>query len=354
MKVALITDTHWGVRGDKLPFLENNKRFLDNVFFPYLTKNGIKRVAHLGDLFDRRKYINFYTKHRLRTDFLEPMAGMGIEADFLVGNHDTFYKNTNLINAHTELFKDRYSSFTIHPDPVERDFGGAKVCMVPWMCADNRKKTIDLIERTDARICMGHLELAGFEMYEGSFVSYGTDPQLFDRFDITVSGHYHHRSSNGKVHYLGSHAEFTWADYDDWRGFNVLDTETLRLEFVVNPYTMFRKVWYNDEGRDVVDIMREDFDSCSGKIVKVIVSSKSNPYWFDLFMERLEKADPSDVVIVEDHMNMDLDDEDLIDDAESTIDIFKKYIAQLGADESSKQELEAMIVELYNEAQRVG
>ena len=73
MKIALITDTHWGVRNDNNSFMDNTKSFLDDVFFPYLQLHNIRDVIHLGDLVDRRKYINFNTANRLKEDFIKPL-----------------------------------------------------------------------------------------------------------------------------------------------------------------------------------------------------------------------------------------------------------------------------------------
>ena len=36
MKIALVTDTHFGARGDNLQFAAYFKKFYDEVFFPYL------------------------------------------------------------------------------------------------------------------------------------------------------------------------------------------------------------------------------------------------------------------------------------------------------------------------------
>ena len=62
MKYALITDTHFGVRNDSQILLEYQKKFYDEIFFPYLDKNDIKHIVHLGDLVDRRKSINFWKR----------------------------------------------------------------------------------------------------------------------------------------------------------------------------------------------------------------------------------------------------------------------------------------------------
>jgi hypothetical protein len=197
---------------------------------------------------------------------------------------------------------------------------------------------------------MGHLELAGFEMYRGSMVSHGDDRSLFDGFDMVLSGHYHHRSSSGGVHYLGSHAEFTWSDYSDPKGFHILDTNTRDLTFIENPYRMFSKLWYDDAapGKEPEGY---DLSVLKGLIVKVIVSNKTDPYRFDMFIERLEKVGVMDMQIVEDHMNLvDVNDEDIVNETESTIDIFKKYIDQVNSPNLNKDRLEKTIVELYNEA----
>ena len=326
MKIALITDTHWGVRNDNIAFLENTKTFLDNIFFPYLDEHSIKNIIHLGDLVDRRKYINFYTANRVRKDFLLPLDERGITMDIIAGNHDTYFKNTNEINSLTELVDQKYNGISIYYEPIEKVYDGVKILLLPWICDDNRERTYKIMETTDAQICMGHLELQGFEMYKGSPISDGMDPGSFGRFDVVCSGHYHHRSSNGHIFYLGSHGEFTWSDYQDHRGFHIFDTETRELKFIQNPYKMFKKLWYNDKNEDFLKT-KINYSEYAGSIVRVIIQNKTNPFWFDKFIENIEQQNPVEIQIVEDHLNLNLEeDSDIVDEAESTVDIFKKYI----------------------------
>jgi DNA repair exonuclease SbcCD nuclease subunit len=350
MRLALITDTHWGVRNDNVAFMDNSKKFLDEVFFPYIDKHNINTVCHLGDLVDRRKYINFNTATRLRIDFLDKLANRGLDVHMIAGNHDTYYKNTNSINALHELVLGKYNFNIYDQIPREVEFDNLTVLMLPWICDENRQICLDKIRSTPSQIVMGHLELQGFEMYRGSIVSHGDDRSLFDRFDMVLSGHYHHRSSDGSIHYLGSHAEFTWSDYDDRKGFHILDTETRNLTFIENPFIMFYKVWYDDvtPGHEPE---RLDLSYCNGKNVKVIVKNKSDPYKFDMFIDRIEKFGVLEMQIVEDHLNLAIEtDEEIVDEAESTINIFKKYIDQVNSPNLNKVKLERTIVDLYNEA----
>ncbi len=355
MKIALITDTHWGVRNDSVAFLDNSKRFLDNVFFPYLEEHDIKTVVHLGDMVDRRKYININTASRLRQDFLEPMAARNLDVHFIIGNHDTYFKNTNLVNSMEELIVGQFPTFKVYNNvATEVDFDGTPIMFIPWICDANREQTVNAINNTKAEIAMGHLEIQGFEMYKGSIVSHGESKNFFSRFDMVMSGHYHHRSTDGHIFYLGSHAEFTWSDYDDPRGINIFDTETRQLTFVENPYRMFKKVWYNDADEEFLKtkINYKDYAHC---ILKVIVTNKTNHYWFDKFIENLESVNPIEISIVEDHLNLDLeDDAEIINEAESTLDIFKKYIEGYELKNINKTKLTEKIVELYNEAMTLG
>jgi DNA repair exonuclease SbcCD nuclease subunit len=350
MKIALITDTHWGVRNDNIAFMDNSKRFLDETFFPTIKREEIRTVIHLGDLVDRRKYININTASRLRQDFLEPLANGGYDVHFIAGNHDTYFKNTNKVNALQELVVDKYS-FKVHDQlPRELEFDGTIVLMLPWICNENREVCLHKIKTTPAQIVMGHLELQGFEMFRGSIVSHGDDPALFDRFDVVMSGHYHHRSSRGNIHYLGSHAEFTWSDYSDPRGFHIFDTETRQLTFIENKFTMFDKFWYDDTSI-LTPSEGWDMSHYKGKIVKVIVKNKTDPYLFDRCIEQFEKDGVLEMQIVEDHLNLGVaEDEDIVNEAESTVSIFKKYIEQVNSANLDKEKLEKTIVELYNEA----
>ena len=350
MKIALITDTHWGIRNDNIAFMDNSKKFFDEVFFPYIDVNNIRTVVHLGDLVDRRKYINYNTAKRLREDFLDQLSHRELNVHIIAGNHDTYYKNTNSINALRELVDEKYY-FEIHDQlPREVAFDSTYVLMLPWICDENRQICLDKIRSTPAQIIMGHLELAGFEMYRGSIVSHGDDRRLFDRFDMVLSGHYHHRSSDGSIHYLGSHAEFTWSDYDDPKGFHILDTETRELTFIENPYKMFAKVWYDDSsithGPDKLNI-----EKLKGMNVKVIVTNKTDPYKFDLFINKIEKVGVLNMQIVDDHLNLHMeDDTDIVNEAESTLQIFKNHIDQINSVNIDKKKLELTITELYQEA----
>lgn len=345
MKIALITDSHAGVRNDSLAFHDYMKKFYDNVFFKTLAKANIKTVVHLGDIVDRRKYININTAYRLRKDLIEPAIKMGIEWHQIIGNHDTYHKNTNEVSSFNELF--RQYPINIYNKTTEVMFGDTKILLIPWICDDNEEHSFKLIKETDAQIAFGHLEIQGFEMFKGSIMSHGYDPTLFGRFDIVCSGHYHHRSNHGNIHYLGSPAEYTWSDYNDPRGFHVFDTETRELTFIENPYKMFKKVWYNDNNTfDGIDYSQ--YQNC---MIKVVVQEKNNPYLFDRFIENLEKNNPVELQIVEDHLNLGLEEaEDIINEAESTIDICKKYIENIETKTVSKQSLEKEIIDLYHEA----
>lgn len=350
MKIALITDTHWGVRNDNVAFLDNSKQFLDNVFFPTIDDAGIKTIIHLGDLVDRRKYININTARRLREDFIEPIEERNIETHIIAGNHDTYYKNTNKVNALQELIGEKYNNFTLYTEATTVLFGGVPILFIPWITDENRQNTLYNIESTDAQIAMGHLEIQGFEMYKGSLVSHGDDRSIFSKFDLCMSGHYHHRSTDGHIFYLGSHAEFTWSDYDDPKGFHIFDTETRELTFIENPYKMFKKVWYNDAD-DAFLQKKINYSEFRGCVIKVIVTNKTNHFWFDKFIENLEGENPIDMQIVEDHLHLDLeDDQDIVNEAESTLQIFEKFIDHYEVKNLSKEKLLKKITELYNEA----
>src|SRR5271157_1508932 len=285
MKIALLCDSHWGVRGNNVAFLDKSKLFLDNIFFPYLNENIISTVIHLGDLVDQRKHINVNTANRLRTDFLDPIASMGCTVHFITGNHDCHFKNTNEINSIQEFISNRYPDFHIHDmDANEIVIDGLSILLIPWICSENRERIFRKIKDTAAKIVFGHLELQGFYNHDvGIFSTYGEEVDIFKKFDVVCSGHFHHKSSQGNIHYIGAMGEYTWGDYNDPRGFSVFDTETRELTFVENPYKMFKKIIYNDGIKQLPTDL--EYWNC---MIKVIVEKKTNVYSFENFIYFIE------------------------------------------------------------------
>ena len=356
MKVALITDTHWGVRNDSLIQHNYMKKFLDEVFFPYLDKNNIKHIIHAGDLVDRRKYINYATARRLRDDFLLPVEQRDISMHIIAGNHDTYYKNTNNVNALDELVGERYKNvYYYHEKPVQltlkiNDGYEPHILLVPWICDENRDITMEYINKTTAPIAIGHLELAGFEMYRGQVNDHGDNPKIFDKFDTVLSGHYHTRSSNGNITYLGTPCQYTWSDYGDTKGFHIFDTITRELEFIPNSQHIFYKFFYDDMNKQMDEVLVFDDTQYKDCYVKVIIKNKTNPFWFDTVIDRLEKSGVADLQVVEDHFHLDLEeDSDIVNEAEDTISIIRKFITGMNIN-TDRTRVEKIIQQLYTEA----
>lgn len=349
MKIALVTDTHYGARGDSQPFSNFFARFYDEVFFPYIDKHNIDTVIHLGDVFDRRKYINFASLKHCKDYFFDQLRSRNIKTHIIAGNHDTFYKNTNEVNS-PELLLNEYKNIQTYSTPVELEFEDTNILLMPWICSGNYRDCMKAMEETKCQLIFGHFEINGFEMYKGSFNDGGFEPNIFSKFDMVLSGHFHHKSSRQNIHYLGTPYEITWSDYDDQKGFHVFDTNTRELTFVPNPLRMFYKVWYDDVNKSMEEVIADDFNQYSDSIVKVIVKNKTNPYWFDLYIEKLEKSGVIDMQVVEDHLNLNLeDDSDIINEAEDTITILNKYVDQLEL-AADKTKLENLLRSLYNEA----
>jgi DNA repair exonuclease SbcCD nuclease subunit len=348
LKIALITDTHFGARNDNLNFNEYFFEFYENQFFPYLKEHDITDVIHLGDVMDRRKYVSY----RIAKDFRERFINQFENYNFhmLVGNHDTFYKNTNAVNSLQELVDGRYENITVYEEATEVEFDGCKILFVPWINADNMNHTTNLLKKSDAQICMGHLELNGFEMQKGMVMDHGWDKQEFNRFDMVMSGHYHHKSDDGQIYYLGTPYEIYWNDWNDPKGFHVFDTEKRELERIVNPRTIFSKIYYDDTMPAFDD--NHDMSAYKNKYVKLVVVNKKDLYQFDRFVDKLLAADCHDVKIVEDFSEMDASNvsDDIVENSEDTMTLLEKYIDELPVD-LSKDRLKNTMRTLYTEAQ---
>lgn len=350
-KICIVSDTHFGERGDSTVFLDYQKLFLDNVFFPTLEKKGVEIIIHPGDLVDRRKYININTAHRLWEDFLNPIQTK-YKMYLIAGNHDIYHKNSSKINALNILLEGTNGNIQYFTDPVDFRVPGIDetFLFLPWINDDNRERSMELIQNSSAKVVFGHLELKDFPMLRGQLALHGMDAALFDKYEYVFSGHFHTRSNRKNIHYVGTPFQMNWGDFGEERGFHIFDLETRELEFIPNPYSLFNKFFYNDEGKTKDDLKQEiENDYFEQMYVKVVVEKKTDPYLFDWVVDRITEKNPLDLVIANAQEVFSRDYVQPIKEIDDTPTILKKCVESINV--SDKASLENLLIELYSEAQ---
>ena len=346
MKIALLNDTHFGVRNDSPAFMKYQNRFYDEIFFPYLKEHNIGTLVHLGDVVDRRKFINHNTAHNFKKKFWDRLDNEVIDTHIIIGNHDTYFKNTNEVNALQNL--DISKNAKIYTNATTLEFDNLPVLFIPWICDDNYEDSLYQIDNTRATIAMGHLEVKGFEMHAGHINEHGLEKEQFTKFEKVISGHFHKKSDDGRIYYLGSQYQMTWSDYGETKGFHIFDTETREITKIDNPLSMFEKIYYNDKQTDYTTV---DISQYNNKHIKLFVSNKTNDDMYNMFLDNLlNKINVHELNIVEDNSDMNASVRgDILEQGEDTLTYLGNYIDQVETD-VNKQKLKEFAKELYVEA----
>jgi hypothetical protein len=342
MRVAIITDQHFGARKNSKLFHDYFLSFYNDVFFPTLEREGITTVIDMGDTFDSRKGIDFAALAWAKDNYYDRLNSLGCLVYTVVGNHTAYYKNTNQVNA-VDLLLREYKNVKVISEAEHIKIGSQDVLFIPWINSENQDQTYNIIKKSKAKLAMGHLELNGFSAYRGHTMTTGHDSAIFEKFTKVFSGHYHTRSDNGKIYYLGNPYEIYANDYNDTRGFHIFDTETLSLETINNPYRMFYSVFYDDSDYQIFDARPYE-----NKIVKLIVRKKSNPKQFDKFLDKLYSSNVAELKIIE---NFNIQENFEIEELESedTISILNRYVeeSEINLD---KNVIQKLIQSVYKEA----
>ena len=342
MKVAIITDQHFGCRKNSKVFHDYFLKFYNNVFFPTIEKEGITTIIDMGDTFDSRKGIDFSALAWSKVNYFDRLEKLGCTVHTIVGNHTAYYKNTNEVNA-IDLLLREYDNVHIYSEATPIEVGGLSILLVPWINSENEEKTLAMIDKSQSPVCMGHLELKGFRIHRGYVMETGTDCNLFNKFERVYSGHYHTRSNQDNIYYLGNPYEIYWNDLEDTRGFHIFDTDTLEHTPVNNPYRIFYNIYYNDQNYQTFDARELE-----GKIVKLIVRKKTDPKKFEKFVDKLYNSNVQELKIIENFVIQESEDFEAFE-SEDTLSILNRYIeeAEINLDKSRVQK---MIQEIYQEA----
>lgn len=294
MKAVILNDTHFGFKNDSPIMLEYFLSFFEKQLFPYIKENNIKTIFHLGDLFDRRKYINFKTLNSVQERFFNPLLDMGIKCIIICGNHDTYYKNTNKINSLDELAS-RYSNWSIYSEPTEIELSTGCVALLPWINPENEHAAATFVENTTCSVLLGHLELSGFQSIRGVSVEQGYDSKYFNKFESVLSGHYHIKSSRDNIYYLGTQYQMGFSDVWEEKGFHVFDFKDRTLEFVQNRERLFYTLDYYEDSKEKID-----FEQYKNKYVKIFIKNKTKQPLFEKYLDKFYEVGVAELAVAED------------------------------------------------------
>ena len=342
MKIVIITDQHFGARKGADYIHKYFKKFYDNIFFPYLEKNNIDTIVNMGDTFDNRRNIDIQSLEWVKVNYFDRLQQMGITVHSVIGNHDIYYKDTNDVNS-VDLLLREYNNIIVYKEPTTINLGGLDILLLPWITEENKMRTLEAMNTTKADVVMGHLELNGFVATRGHMMEHGMDTSVFDKFDKVYSGHFHTRSTDGKIYYLGNPYEMFWNDVNDTRGFHIFDTKTIEHTPVNNPYRLFYNIYYEDTNYKLFDT-REYKD----KIVKVIVKRKTDQKQFEKFIDKLYNSGIQDLKIIENFVLTESANFE-VEETENTIGILNRYIDE-SEFEGDKTLIKGILQQIYTEA----
>jgi DNA repair exonuclease SbcCD nuclease subunit len=342
MKAVILNDTHFGYKADSPIVLEYFLSFVEGQLFPYLKEHDIKTIFHLGDVFDRRKYINFKTLQQVRTRFFEPLQNMGIKCIAICGNHDTYYRNNNKVNSLTELVS-QYSNWEIYSEPTEIKLKDCCVALVPWINPENEEHSADFIINTTCPILFGHLELLGFQSIRGTFVDQGYDPRYFNKFEYVLTGHYHVKSSRDGIHYLGTQYQMGFSDVWEEKGFHVFDFSERTLSFIKNTRKLFYTFDYNEDTPQQIDYSQ--FKDC---YVKIFIKKRTKAAAFEKYLDKFYEAGVAELAVTEEvTTNPELV---AVDVHKDTLQLLHEELALIEDKSINKNKLAKIVDEAYNTA----
>ena len=342
MKLAIITDTHFGCRKNSVFFMEEQKRFYIEKFFPYLKEHGIDTVLHLGDFFDNRKTVNFETLRHAKDCFMNPIVENGIHLHMLVGNHDSYYKSDGNLTS-TKLLFDDLPYVNVYDSITDLTFGDKKFLMVPWIFPIQKDETVAKLKLDTSDVCCGHFEMVGV-VFQGTTLSRkGIDTDTFSHYPHVFSGHFHKKSQ----YYIGSPYAMSWSDYDDPKRIIVYDTDTAIAEDVYLAEDTYFKIEYPIPAGEEPPVWSQYKD----KIVRVLVKKKDNISEFDKFIENIESYGPQELDIKEEYLYLDVIEDDDIDDDTDTIGVLMSSVDNIEELQKGEKDIVKEIFrQLYDKA----
>jgi DNA repair exonuclease SbcCD nuclease subunit len=296
-KIGIFSDIHVGVGNDSKLKLDETQKCLDWIIKKFKNEN-VDWVIFCGDLFNSRYSINVNTLN-VGIKLIEELS-FNFEKIFLIGgNHDTYYKNSNIVNSVNFLQKISKNDNirVVDEEPIFIKISDISLGLYPWGITPEYLNEIENFKTPTYGF--GHFEMNGIEMAGG--ISSGSKFSLTNIFslgDTLFSGHYHLNKIykeiklNKTLYMVGCPLQLDWGDYGNTKKILVLNTENGKInEFKNTKNAEFKKIFYSSlEKNEYNDDELKKI--CHKNFIKFIIDKQ---YKFEnilKFTELIKKHDP--------------------------------------------------------------
>jgi len=264
----LLTDTHL----QESTIQKNWLIFRQTVDF--CKSHNISTIYHLGDIFQSRKSQSQLVLNTFK-DILDYLKSAEIILVCIPSNHDkTDYASERSFLDSYE-YHPAFTLISLYYNFEIKD--GVVIHFLPFF--DNHKY-IDLMsgvestfDNTKVNILFTHIGITGSVMNNGVKVE-GISQSLFDRWDLTLVGHYHDpQVLPNNIYYIGSSLQTNFGEYPE-KGLTIL-YDDLSLETVELEYPRFRKleVDVTKLTTSEIELLKQEKDSTNDSY-KVILCGK--------------------------------------------------------------------------------
>ncbi len=227
-------------------------------------------VIVLGDIFDRRRLDAVTIK--VGTKLLGNLVTSGHRVIVLPGNHDT----EDAAGKHNtvQYLAEIKCHILKHGETFEID--GVTFHAFPYLATKAFVAMVKAQALADGvNVALVHQAVKGSRQGDVPFPS-EIPPTLFDRFDLAIGGHVHHRQRVGKVAFVGSTWNIDFREANEVSGYHLFDPKTLDLEFVSSTMPRFHTFdrEAGDFGRDDYVIVQDPETEPKGK-ARLLVSKRT-------------------------------------------------------------------------------
>lgn len=332
-KIGIFTDIHWGKSRDNVKKLKNASEFIDK-FINEMLKAKVKTVFFLGDWYDHRNSVNVNTGYTAYNSIKKLCKHFKVF--MILGNHDTYYKHSVEVNSIKPY--ESLNNLTIISKTTECDVNGKKILLCPWgfNILKHKDKEYDYL--------FGHFEPNGANLIATAPMimqnsTYNMN-DLCTLAPIVFSGHYHVQKSypteKGTYISVGCPLELDWGDYQNKKGFYIIDIAKNERELIENDFSPQHIKYYWSRLKKGEQELSEEL--IKNNYVKIIIDDK---YKYEDIMRIMEavqnldpiSAEPEFIFSINKDLLSDVDMQSTVKLKNTKLEYIIKYIEKMRTDE---------------------